>query len=830
MGAWMATNAVPAKPTPITFTQADGSEIQVMLRGDENGAYYETLSGEMLKEVNGFLVKASAAERTEILEKINSRRQWRSQATEKAVTNRMQARPLATTADAGIVPPESRYWSYPRFGEPKALVILVEFKDVSFTVPSPNTLFTRMMNEEGFSDYGAKGSCKDYFKVSSNNQFAPDFKVYGPVKLSKNRKEYGGNLYGQQGYDKDPEGMVVEACKALDGEIDFSEFDTDHDGVVDNIYVFYAGYGENDGGGSETIWPHSFDLSSSSYRNTVLDGVYLDHYATSAELEYARKRLCGIGVFCHEFSHVLSMPDLYATDNSHSYTPNSWSVLDYGCYNSESHLPCPYTGYERFAIGWVQPKIFDEADNITLRSISDEDGYGDVYYVPTKSSNEYFIIENRQRKGWDAAQETAMHGMLVWHIDFNASKWNGNTVNNTSSHMCVDIVESSGSPSAYSRDGDPFPGKYKVTSFTSSTKPAFVSWVGEDINYPITDIKEQNGLITFKVLGGAEALGEVSTAEPNPESIFEDSFTATWNPAKNATGYFLTVYSVNEGQSEPETETVDFTGYPTTPLPEGWTTDCTGTYTSIGNYGKTAPSITMGKGITSGATCHLTSREYPDFATSITFWYKWQNAKDCILNVEALVNGEWLVANTMQAGGGTSTGTKSTVDLPQGTTQVRFFFRKSTGNIAIDDIEITHGGGKEYEALEDYNRLDVGNTNEFVVTGLEAETTYAYIVTAYNANGEERTSDRREVTTAPAEHDGVNVITAADKEAKSMKAYTVGTDVIVRTAIDARVEIYDVTGRLIISSYQGEGETAYTLPDAGVYIVRAGSAVEKVVR
>ena len=105
--------------------------------------------------------------------------------------------------------------------------------------------------------------------------------------------------------------MVVEACKAIDGQVDFRDYDLYGNGEVDSVYFIYAGKGEADGGDAGTIWPHSWNLSDQG-RSLNLDGVDIQGYACSPELDGSGK-LNGMGTPCHEFAHVLGLPDLYCT-------------------------------------------------------------------------------------------------------------------------------------------------------------------------------------------------------------------------------------------------------------------------------------------------------------------------------------------------------------------------------------------------------------------------------------------------------------------------------------------------------------------------------------
>ena len=383
---------------------------------------------------------------------------------------------------------------FPSYGEHRSVVILVEFADKGFTIENPNDFYTRMLNEPGFSDYESTGSARDYFISNSNSVFIPQFDVYGPVVLDKPYSYYGKNSFW--GQDANPWDMVVEACELLDDEIDFSLYDRNEDGIIDNVYFFYAGYGEADGGGANTIWPHSYDITSVSWHPYMFDGVRLDHYACSNELQKVNNDLPdGIGTFCHEFSHVLGLPDLYSTTYNSAFTPFTWDILDHGSYNNNSRTPPNYSSYERYALDWINPEILYEGDEIMLNPLSETN---EAFIFLTDNDNEYFLFENRQQKGFD--EFIPGHGMLIWHVDFDMRKWLNNTVNNTASHQNVDLIEADNRKNQYSLEGDSFPGSQNVNEFSCETTPAFVSWDKGNMPLRLFNIEEsEDGIITFSV-------------------------------------------------------------------------------------------------------------------------------------------------------------------------------------------------------------------------------------------------------------------------------------------------------------------------------------------
>ena len=200
------------------------------------------------------------------------------------------------------------------------------------------------LNKPGYSDNGATGSARDYYYDNSNGVFEPIFDVYGPIKLSQNMAYYGAN--DSSGNDKNPEQAVKEACQAIDNIVDFSNYDLDGDGEVDLVYMVYAGKGEADGGSSNTIWPHQWNLSSAGV-NLILDGKTVDRYACGSELNGSGS-IDGLGTICHEFGHAMGLPDFYDTDydtNGQGRTLLDYSLMDSGSYNNDGWTP-PYLNME----------------------------------------------------------------------------------------------------------------------------------------------------------------------------------------------------------------------------------------------------------------------------------------------------------------------------------------------------------------------------------------------------------------------------------------------------------------------------------------------------
>lgn len=476
--------AIPARRGGIVKTQPDGSEIVVYQHGDEHFHWMTNEQGEWLHmDEDGFYHVTEALSKEAI--------------AAKRAASPMQVKPKNEVAS-------------PLNIAPRGLIILVNFADLAFTETIEE--MDSMHNAKNYTrDYeyvyrgntyqvSSEGSARQYFYDASFGQYNPQFDVIGPVTVSREYAYYGKNNVNTQ-FDQRPWEMVKEACVIADTllDVDFTQYDNDNDDIVDFVYVIYAGYGEADGGGANTIWPHSYQLSAAG-AYCRLDGVRVDLYACGNEIDYYTKKHTGIGTFCHEFSHVLGLPDLYTTEGQTHKTLGEWSILDYGPYNNDGNTPPTYSAYERFFMGWLTPEVIVDSANIRLEElnssqrallISTEDKHNLIGNDP--KSTRFYLLENRQQQGWDTYLPG--HGLMLTYVQYNATRWQENTVNNTSRSMGVDLIEADGKTPNSSGTGylgkatDLFPAG--ATSYTQIT------------DHAIEDIEEIDGVIYFKYRGGA---------------------------------------------------------------------------------------------------------------------------------------------------------------------------------------------------------------------------------------------------------------------------------------------------------------------------------------
>lgn len=528
--------AVPAQRKPVKFRQPDGTVVTLLLHGDEHSRYATDQSGypvEMAKNGFYYYIGNDGLMSDAVL------------TTQETASGRSKARGIATMKPADVLKKyldrrpkaEERKVAPAKIaavkGERKVPVLLVQFPGSPFTIGSKE-IFEDMMNKEGYDFDGATGSCLDYFKQNSGGLFTPKFEVFGPVTLDNKVEYYGQN--GMNNNDMRFADMIKEACLKLDDQVDFSQYDNDGDGIVDYVYVYYAGKGEHDTGISTLIWPQSWTMSDTEVGTFECDGVTIDRFATSNELQ-GNGKFAGIGVFVHEFSHILGLPDLYASVyNPDVFAPGDWSILAHGPYNNEGRTPPNYSAYERSELGWLELKELTKPDDITINPITSNT----AYRITTENPNEYYVFENRQQEGWD--KYIPGHGMLVWHIDYNETRWKNNVVNNDPKHQYVDLVEADNKLDELTRAGDAFPGTANITAFTDDTTPSMISWGGVRQNKPITDIAESaDGIITFKVMGGIRNM--FAPTDVKAENVAPTSFMLKWKPCDDCEYQTVNVYT-----------------------------------------------------------------------------------------------------------------------------------------------------------------------------------------------------------------------------------------------------------------------------------------------
>lgn len=505
-----------------TLTLADGSTVKAQLVGDEYAHCYVAADGTTYSKAQGGRYQ----------------RADRQAVARRGAQRRRQANAVFSgRRKADISGKRGNYQ-----GVKKGLIILVNFQDTRFKSAHNQAFYNRVANEDGLKMDDFKGSIKDYFRDQSDGKFTIDFDVVGPVTVSQKASYYGNNDDDDQ--DEHPEEMIAEACRLADSQVDFSKYDWGGNGEVDQIYVIYAGQGEAAGGADETIWPHASTLGYAGM-SLKLDGVKIDSYACSAEM--GLYGVDGIGTICHEFSHCLGYPDLYDVFYEGHFGMSDWDLMDYGGYNDDGFTPAGYTAYEKWIAGWIDYVELGDQD-VKVDNLKPTAQGGSAYVLYNKGNrNEYYLLENRQRTGWDAGLPAS--GLSVIHVDYDANCWINNVVNATGTfrkvngwtadftndHQRLTIVhadndddskywdEDNGQYTRQTLTGDLYPYKTNNT-LSDSSKPAFGLYNKNadgtrKMGVKVTDIANNgDGTVSFQYTATV-------TTEPTPEGqVFYESF------------------------------------------------------------------------------------------------------------------------------------------------------------------------------------------------------------------------------------------------------------------------------------------------------------------
>ena len=244
----------------------------------------------------------------------------------------------------------------------------------------------------------------DYFYAQSYGNFDLTFDlVY--VKVKGDAVKYAST----NANDENSQYLVQDIMEVLSTRhIDWSLYDWNGDGFVNQLLIVYAGHGMNDSSGSNLIWPHQGWMSE--HLKDGKNGVYCDPVPVTYEgKEYKVDCYCALaeltknndygsfGTICHEYTHCFGFPDFYQSSKSYVWR---WDIMDYGNYNGDGYCPAGYSAHERWLMGWLTPTELKEATTITnMPALSD----GPQAYLIRNDGfqNEYYIVENRQQKGWD---------------------------------------------------------------------------------------------------------------------------------------------------------------------------------------------------------------------------------------------------------------------------------------------------------------------------------------------------------------------------------------------------------------------------------------------
>jgi len=475
----IAASAMPAKPGWQSFKQSDGSTLQVKAVGNAfnnailtsdgltvargtDGDFYYTSSLTGLTAVRAHEASQRTPSETAFVsaQRANLTMQYKSFAPRNG---KGKFGVGGSNADAEV----------PSLGQRRIPIILVEFKDKKFNNTREEIIASMLTGDE---------SVGQYFRDQSNGLYQPDFEVYGIYSLSQNREYYGA--HEGDNTDKGLGSMVTEACQlaAADG-VSFKPYDTNNDDFCDVVIVIYAGVGEAQAATTypQSIWPCNWTLDAAVYYNCGGNGAfrptrtdpYVNNFAVFNELHGSNdngKTIDGIGTFAHEFGHCLGLPDFYDTGNGGHYGMGDWDIMCMGCYNNDGFTPPGYSAYEKVFMGWIDYINAQPGTYYTLPVFNKKQQSTDkaVCITSDLNANEYFILENRKRQGWDRYMPA--EGIMITHVTYVASRWAYNTPNNEDIQLMY-VVPADNTSSYYSEGTDLWPQGNK-NAFTDTSTPA----------------------------------------------------------------------------------------------------------------------------------------------------------------------------------------------------------------------------------------------------------------------------------------------------------------------------------------------------------------------
>ncbi len=477
--------------------------------------------------------------------------------------------------------------TYPKYvphtGSITIPVVLVNFKDVKFTINNPKEAFEQMFNSDTQKDLGngnqhSNGSVAQYFNDMSNGAFTPKFKVYGPVTVDKDETYYGGsNEHNNK--DEKPRELVKDALALIESSVpatDLASFSLDGK-TIESVYIIFAGIDQNDGGPSTAVWANTWTTDSAT-----LGGKEVRWYTMSGErspfnldskgnpckttVENSIPAITGLGVACHEFSHALGLPDTYPIADEASIDNQGmeyWDLMDGGEYANNGFCPTAYTAFEKEQMGWqVDIKTLDSDANISMATSTEQRGTA-YKIVNPNNDKEYFMLEYIQKKGWNKSQKG--NGLLVYHVNLPSETiTSGTHLNETPGYPGMAVVPADGICKAQptvdddelrkeyqdNMKGDLFPGTgnvsgLNVTELSDDHKQPNFCWYNTTkteklkTNKALRNIKYENGVLSF------DYVNDVASG-----------ITPVWDNKRAADGK---IYSING----------TFLGYDLSTLPHG---------------------------------------------------------------------------------------------------------------------------------------------------------------------------------------------------------------------------------------------------------------------
>lgn len=556
--------AGPVLPDPVTLYQPDGTPIAAQPYGDEWDNGYETAAGftiiqdetrlwtYALRDENGLLAPSGRAAHEPALP------DYRPHLRNAAVVNPNR---YAILPGDGARPRAS--------GEPPLVVLLVEFTDRAGSSTQADWSATF---------FGASDSVQEYYREASYNQL-----TLVPALESSGTANDGVVGWLTMSYahpniaainDNRNRALARDAILAADPYVDFSSYDTDHDGVISSselhLAIIVAGYETSYGGAavacSPSVWAHRWTVAGTVVPPAV-DGVLVGGqpggYVMAGEQHCANFAPPGhratMGQIAHELGHDIYWPDLYDTDYS-SMGVGDWSIMGTGAWlyttGYDGSKPTHPDAFLKWYQGWLAPQqVEGTVTNVPLQQVETNPSVVQVLSNPggiewrwfdRSGTGEYFLLENRQKVGYDSALPGC--GIMVWHID--ETRTSGSAANAADSRRLVDVEEADGRADLdnralnnYGDGGDPYPGTSNNVTFDYSSNPNSRLYSGTASNVSLTSFSADCGATMY--------VNVAAPAAPTPTSTATPTSTPTSTPTQPITGVKLFLPLVMLGPTPP---------------------------------------------------------------------------------------------------------------------------------------------------------------------------------------------------------------------------------------------------------------------------------------
>ncbi len=547
--------AVPANPKPIKYRQPDGSIITIILKGDEIIHWATTTDGYTILPNSAGAYEYAKYDNNEklILSGVQANDPNNRSAQELSFLKNIapglkysKQQNLEMKAKTGLKKLKSAIGNFPTSGTRKLLVILANFSNTTTTVTQAE--IDSLMNQPSYNE---TGSFNDYYNEVSYGKLHMNSIVTTWVTVPHTHDYYGNKAFGVGGNE-----FIRDAVLAANPIVDFSQFDSNGDGYVDGVVVVHQGAGQEETGITTDFWSYESRLSYTS-NSVTCDGKIVDLISLVPEINKSGT-IVGIGVFAHEFGHMLGTLDFYDTGTNGLFDGTGlWDIMSYGTWNGPDFngtSPAHHNAWSKAFFGWTSPELLSASQQVVLNNSQTST---DVVRYNTTTTGEYFLCENRQQTGFDTYLPG--HGLIIYHVDsaFVANNFNSNTIDTTthqgiypmsaiSTHSNGIETSKNSSWPAIDSKGCPWPGKKKV--FNDATVPCSKSWVGANTKAPLTNIAEDTVLKTvyfcFKgcptSIDNLENISDVFNIFPNPST---SKITIQFNNLEKENDLF--VYNMN---------------------------------------------------------------------------------------------------------------------------------------------------------------------------------------------------------------------------------------------------------------------------------------------